>query len=138
MVQEYLSEIADACGIRKDKESNLCEAIQSYIHDQRDIEFINNLSILSNMELMELYYQLSSKKKRLTKNISPKKLLLAVFDKCIQVIKSGEFTPEDVVNMSISISNKVNHIHELINELGEEKVYEMMKSKNDELFKRYL
>jgi hypothetical protein len=138
MVQEYLSEIADACGIRKDKESNLCEAIQSYIHDQRDIEFINNLSILSNMELMELYYQLSSKKKRLTKNIPPKKLLLAVFDKCIQVIKSGEFTPEDVVNMSIRISNKVNHIHERINELGEEKVYEMMKSKNDELFKRYL
>lgn len=138
MVQEYLSEIADACGIRKDKESNLCEAIQSYIHDQRDIEFINNLSILSNMELMELYYQLSCKKKRLSKNLEPKKLLLAVFNKCIQVLKSGEFTPDDIVSMSVRISNRVNHIHELINELGEEKVYEMMKSKNDELFKRYL
>lgn len=137
MVQEYLSEIAEVCGIKNTK-SNLCLEIQAYIQDQRDIEFINNLSFLSDMELMELYYQLSNKKDKLDHSLSSSKMLLRVFDKCIQVIKDDIFTPEEIVKISIHISKKVNRIRDLIDKLGEEKVYDMYIKKDDELFKRYL
>jgi hypothetical protein len=137
MVKEYLSEIAKVCGI-KDTQSNLCLEIQAYIHDQRDIEFINNLTFLSDMELMELYYQLSNKKDKLDHKLSSPKMLLRVFDKCIQVIKDGLFTPEEIVEISLGITKKVNRIRERIDRFGEEKVYDMYIKKDDELFKRYL
>lgn len=137
MVQEYLSEIAKVCGIKND-ESNLCLEIKEYIHDLRDIEFINSLTFLSDMELMELYFQLSNKKDKLNRKLSSNKLLLRVIEKCIQVIRDGIYMPEDVVNISIRISKKVNRIRNLIEERGEEKVYEMYSKRGDELFKRYI